>query len=46
VVVVIELISASLVNAMANLAVPLVGQSSLPESYLTVLNPFFAANWQ
>lgn len=34
----------NLVSAMANLAVPLVGQSSLPENYL-MLDPVFAANW-
>ena len=35
----------SLVNAMASFAVPQSGQTTLPPSYQTVLNPVIAANW-
>ena len=35
----------NLVQAMASFAVPATGQTTLPTSYQTVLNPLIAANW-
>ncbi len=36
----------SLVQAMASFSPPAAGQTTLPESYATSLNPVIAANWQ